>query len=270
VTDQNLPDGGIITFSLDITNRKAAEEALRSMNAQLELRVAERTAELKAAYQELESFSYSVSHDLRAPLRAISGFASILRDEESPRLTAEGLRYLAVIDASAQQMGRLVDALLALVRTSRQVIAGSRLDMNAIAGDVIKQLSAEYPGARVELRTLPAATGDATLVRQVFVNLIGNALKYSSRNASPRVEVGVELGGEGTVYFVRDNGVGFDMAYSDKLFKPFERLHADPEFHGTGIGLALAGMIVHRHGGRIGAEGAPGKGATFRFSLGPT
>ncbi len=252
----------------DITAEVGAEQALRDMNTGLELRVAERTAELQAAYQELESFSYSVSHDLRAPLRAISGFAGILREEESGKLSADGLRHLSVIDANAQQMGRLVDALLELVRMSRHAIAGSRLDMGAIAREAATLVGSEFPRARIEIGSMPAARGDATLVRQVYVNLIGNALKYSSQKASPRVEVGAEDGDDGLLYFVRDNGVGFDMAYANKLFKPFERLHADPEFKGTGIGLALASLIVRRHGGRIGAESAPGKGATFRFTLG--
>jgi len=251
----------------DVTAQIEAEQALRKLNAELELRVAERTAELRAAYQELESFSYSVSHDLRAPLRAISGFASLLREEESAKLSEKGLRWLGVVDANAQQMGRLVDALLELVRMSRQAIIGTRLDMATLAREVAAELGAEYPGSRIEVGPLPAATGDATLVRQVFVNLVGNALKYSAQAAAPRVDVGAEEGIDGPVFFVRDNGVGFDMAYADKLFKPFERLHADTEYKGTGIGLALAGLIVRRHGGRISAQSAPGKGATFRFTL---
>ncbi len=268
VTEHRLPDGGTITFSMDISAQKQVEIALRDLNASLEQRVAERTAELKTAYQELESFSYSVSHDLRAPLRAISGFAGILREEESSRLSESGLRHLGTIDASAQQMGKLVDALLDLVRMSRHAISGARLDMAQIARDVAQQLLAEHPRARVEVGEMPPATGDATLVRQVYANLVGNALKYSSQQGAPRVDIGAERGPAGTVYFVRDNGVGFDMRYSGKLFKPFERLHTDPGFEGTGIGLALASLIVHRHGGRIEADSAPGEGATFRFTLG--
>ena len=268
VAEQRLPDGGTITYTVNITARKNAERAMRDVNAALEQRVAERTRELQAAYHELESFSYSVSHDLRAPLRAISGFASILRDEESEQLSAEGRRHLDTIDRSAQQMGRLVDALLELVRLSRKAILADQLDMTAIAREAWNLLSPDYPRARLALAVLPPARGDATLVRQVFVNLLGNALKYSSTAAEPCVEVGAESALEGMRYFVRDNGVGFDMRYVGKLFKPFERLHADPAFQGTGIGLALASLIVHRHGGRIDASSVPGEGATFRFTLG--
>jgi PAS domain S-box-containing protein len=267
VTDQRLPDGGTITFALDITARKQMEAMLREMNAELERRVAERTAQLETAYRELESFSYSVSHDLRAPLRAISGFASILRDEEAVRLSGEGRRYLSVIDKNAQQMGRLIDALLALVSTSRHAPARAALDMRAIARAAAGELAAAHPRARVEIGALPVAIGDATLIRQVFANLVGNALKYSAHAGSPCVEIGAETG-DASVYFVRDNGIGFDMAYAGKLFKPFERLHAEAEYAGTGIGLALVKLIVERHGGAIWAEAAPGRGATFRFTLG--
>lgn len=269
VHERPLPGGGIVTHTMDVTALKRAEAALRDANASLEQRIAEATAELRAAYRELESFSYSVSHDLRAPLRAISGFAGILREEAGERLSEDGRRYLATIDASAQQMGRLVDALLELVRTSRHAIAGAPLDMNAIAREVCVLLTAEFPAARVLLHELPPAAGDATLVRQVLVNLVGNALKYSSQAASPEVVIGSAADAAGRCWYtVRDNGIGFDMRYADKLFKPFERLHADPGFQGTGIGLALASLIVHRHGGRIEAESAPGEGATFRFTLG--
>jgi len=252
----------------DITAQVEAERALHNLNVELEVRVAQRTAELKTAYQELESFSYSVSHDLRAPLRAISGFAGILREDEGGKLSEAGLRHLSTIDASAQQMGKLVDALLELVRMSRHAIVGSRIDMAQVAREVVEILSLEHPRARIEVQAMPDANGDATLVRQVYANLIGNALKYSASEAAPQVIVGAESNGTATVYFVRDNGVGFDMRYSGKLFKPFERLHTDPGFKGTGIGLALASLIVHRHGGRIEADSAPGDGATFRFTLG--
>jgi len=252
----------------DVTAHRQAENALRNLNADLERRVSERTAALETAYRELEAFSYSVSHDLRAPLRAISGFSSILREDEGERLSEKGRVHLATIDASARRMGNLTDALLSLARTSRQKLKHGPVDMSAAANEVAGELAAEYPRAWIEIGPLPAASGDAPLVRQIFANLIDNALKYSARAAEPQVAVGATNEGAVVVYFVRDNGVGFDMAYADRLFKPFQRLHADSDFKGAGIGLALAQLIAQRHGGRIWAESAPGHGTVFRFTLG--
>ncbi len=254
----------------DVTGHRLAENALRHLNADLERRVGERTAALEAAYRELEAFSYSVSHDLRAPLRAISGFSSILREDEGERLSEEGRAHLATIDASARRMGNLTDALLSLARTSRHKLTHGPVDMSRVANEVARELAVEYPRAWIEIGPLPVAAGDATLVRQVFANLIGNALKYSARAAAPRIDVIAQRDGATQIYCVRDNGVGFDMAYADRLFKPFERLHADSDFKGAGIGLALAQLIAQRHGGRIWAESAPGHGALFRFTLGDT
>jgi light-regulated signal transduction histidine kinase (bacteriophytochrome) len=252
----------------DVTARRQAEEALRNLNADLERRVRERTAALETAYRELEAFSYSVSHDLRAPLRAIAGFSNILREDQGERLNEDGRRMLAAIDASAQRMGKLTDALLALARTSRQKLDYKTVDVAALVNTLVAELAPEYPNAWIEISRLPPTDGDPTLLRQVYANLIGNALKYSSNAETPRVEVGAEQHVDRHVYYVRDNGVGFDMAYADRLFKPFERLHSEPDFKGAGIGLALTCLIVQRHGGRIWAEGAPGAGATFRFTLG--
>lgn len=251
----------------DVTARRRAENDLRALNADLERRVAERTAALETAYRELESFSYSVSHDLRAPLRAIAGFANLLVEDEGGRLSDGGRRYLTNIDRSARQMGDLTDALLAMARTSRHRLTHQALDMSALANAVAAEWAVDYPRAWLSIGPLKPAHGDPTLIRQVLRNLIGNALKYSAREESPRIEIGCETGAGRTVYFVRDNGVGFDMTYADRLFKPFERLHTEAEFRGTGIGLALVNLIVQRHGGRIWAEGAPGHGATFRFTL---
>ena len=271
VEDHRLPDGGTITFGIEITDRKRAEETLRNVNAELERRVAERTAALETAYRELESFSYSVSHDLRSPLGVIASFAGILASQEAARISPDGLRLVRVIDENAQRMGRLIDALLELMRVSRRTVTRRPLDMGRIAGGACRDLQRSYPQAKIEIGALPAAQGDEMLINQVYANLVGNALKFSSRSDAPRVELGAEsasaAGAAATVYFVRDNGAGFAMDHAEKLFKPFERLHSDAEFQGTGIGLALVHLIVQRHGGRIWAEAAPGRGATFRFTL---
>ena len=267
VDDQVLPDGSIITYGIEITGRKRAEESLRDINADLERRVASRTAALQAAYSELESFSYSVSHDLRSPLGVIASFAGILAKQESGRISEDGRRLVSVIDDNAQRMGRLIDALLELMRMSRRALVFRQLDMDKIAGTTCRELQREYPKAELGIGALPAARGDETLIQQVYANLVGNAFKFSAKIASPRVELGAETIDGSTVYYVRDNGAGFHTEHAAKLFKPFERLHSEQEFSGTGIGLALVQLIVQRHGGRIWAESAPGRGSTFRFTL---
>jgi len=226
--------------------------------------------DLARAHAELEAFSYSVSHDLRAPLRAISGYAQALLEDHGPSLNAEGQRMLHVVRDSATRMGQLIDGLLAFSRLGRQALTRTPLDMTSIVHSVVEELriaeQGRTPPPEVVIGTLPATTGDATLVRQVFANLLGNAFKFSAQREAARVEVGAgEEGGE-AVYFVRDNGAGFDMRYADKLFAVFTRLHG-AEFAGTGIGLALVHRIVQRHGGRIWANSVPNAGATFYFTL---
>ena len=245
-------------FVQDITDRKEAEERIKRAAAALE-----------AANADLESFSYSVSHDLRAPLRAIDGYAQALLEDHAPRLDAEGQRLLGVVRENAQRMGQLIDGLLRFARFGRQAMTMTAIDMTALAQVVVEELQQGGEGrpAPVTIEPLPAAVGDKTLIRQVLANLLGNALKFSRGRPAPEVRVGGRPDGDEVIYFVKDNGVGFDMQYADKLFQVFGRLHRAEEFEGTGVGLALAQRIVHWHGGRAWAESVPGGGATFYFTL---
>jgi len=225
---------------------------------------------LAAANRELEAFSYSVSHDLRAPLRAIDGFARILVEDHAPRLDADARRALDVVRENAQRMGRLIDDLLALSRLGRKELVRTPVDVGALVRAVVDEVARLEPDrvVAVTIGELPVTVADAGMLRQVFANLVGNAFKYTRRTADPRVEIGSVRDASGVVYFVRDNGTGFDMRSANRLFQVFHRLHRADEFEGTGIGLATVQRIVQRHGGRVWAEGAVGRGATFRFTLG--
>jgi light-regulated signal transduction histidine kinase (bacteriophytochrome) len=244
-------------------------ERLKQHAETLEQRVRERTLELQAANKELESFSYSVSHDLRAPLRGVSGFAQALVEDHGPELTEEALRKLRIVQDEAQRMGVLIDELLAFSRLGRKALQAVELDMAALVRECLRGLHAQHGGADPEIHVdaLPAAWGDRVLIGQVWTNLLSNAVKFSSKQARPRVEVSAASDDHEHVYAVRDNGAGFDPKYQDKLFGVFQRLHDSSEFPGTGVGLALVHRIVTRHGGRVWAESRPGEGATFRFSL---
>ena len=243
--------------------------SLREMTGELERRVAHRTAELEAANRELESFSYSVSHDLRAPLRAIDGFALMIEEDYGDRLDDEGRRLLTVVRDSARRMGVLIDELLAFSKFGRQAINLAPTDMAALVREVWAEVERGTPSAPVDFRisALPVVAADRPLLRQVWVNLLSNAAKYSGGNTHPVVEVVGEETDREVVYHVRDNGAGFDMKYYDKLFGVFQRLHTAAEFPGTGVGLAIVQRIVIRHGGRVWAEGKVGDGATFFFAL---
>jgi signal transduction histidine kinase len=239
---------------------------VRGHAAELESRVQARTAELEATNRELESFSYSVSHDLRAPLRAVDGYARMLEEDYSARLDEEGRRLLGVVRGASTRMGQLIDDLLAFSQLGRQTPVRRTFDMTALAREVVGELNSER-AARVELAALPAASADPALLKQVWSNLVGNALKYSSKSKDPRVEIGARTEAAENVYWVRDNGVGFDPRYAAKLFGVFQRLHRAEEFPGTGVGLAIVQRVVTRHGGRVWAESALGEGACFYFSL---
>ena len=259
----------------DVTELRRAEQALvqsearlRRLNMELEDRVEQRTQELRRANEELESFSYSVSHDLRAPLRHIAGYSQLLAERLGDDLGADARHFMDVIVGSAREMGQLIDDLLQLSRLGRADLHIGVVDMGACVQETLELVSAEYHGrATVRVGELPEVRGDRTLLRQVWVNLLENAFKYSQLRESPVIEVGAVVEDGETVYFVRDNGVGFDMAYADKLFAVFQRLHSTGEFEGTGIGLATVRRLVDRLGGRVWAQGAVDEGATFFFTV---
>jgi PAS domain S-box-containing protein len=254
----------------DVTERLLAQQALQTLNETLERRVDERTRELAVANEELESFSYSVSHDLRAPLQVIDGFSRALASRHAERLDGQARHYLERIRENTRQMGQLIDDLLALARVTRAELVTEDFDLSVLAQRTVEKLRQRFPDREVDLvvkQPMPC-TGDQRLLAIVMDNLVGNAWKFTSRVAHARIEVGCRAGEDGIpMYFVADNGAGFDMAYADKLFKAFQRLHGMAEFEGTGIGLATVHRIVTRHGGRVWAASEPGHGATFGFTL---
>jgi light-regulated signal transduction histidine kinase (bacteriophytochrome) len=258
-----------ITTHREFAYRKKIENDIRKLNVELEQRVRERTSQLKVAYDELESFSYSVSHDLRAPLRSVDGFSQILVEEYGERLDDNGLKYLRNIRNASQTMSRLIDALLKLARCSRSELAYEQLDLSQIAHSIMAELQATDSTRSVEWMIEPGmeARGDTGQIRIVLDNLLQNAWKFTARKEHGQIEFSRILHKGETMFQVRDNGAGFDMAYADKLFVPFQRLHKLTEFEGTGIGLSLVQRIIQKHGGRIDAESVVGEGAAFFFTL---
>ncbi|MGA9558936.1 MAG: PAS domain S-box protein [Terriglobales bacterium] len=260
--------GGVVAFR-DVTKMREDEREIRKLNDELEAKVAKRTAQLEEVNHELEAFTYSVSHDLRAPLRHISGFTRILLEEFGPSLPAEVQEYLRRIHSGTGRMGQLVDELLNLTRIGRQSLTLQPTDLNSVVDEVVTMLESDTAGRAVEwkISALGSVVCDPTLIRQVFQNLIGNALKYSRPRSPAVIEIGCSAKDKLQVIWVRDNGVGFDMRYADKLFGVFQRLHRPEEFEGTGIGLAIVDRILRKHGGRVWAEAELGRGATFYFVL---
>ncbi|HYA15453.1 MAG TPA: PAS domain S-box protein, partial [Syntrophales bacterium] len=260
---------GVFAAARDVTELRTAQQALQKSLDELERRVEDRTAKLEEINRELESFSYSVSHDLRAPLRAIDGYARMILKKQGDKFDEDILNKFNVIRSSAHMMGKLIDDLLTFSRLSRKELSMSNLDMHALINDVWKELRIINPDRNMFLtiHSIPPGYGDRSLVKQVYSNLLSNAIKFTKHEDAAHIEAGGYTEGNEEVYYIKDNGVGFDMTYYDKLFGVFQRLHSTDDFEGTGVGLATVQRIIRRHGGRVWAEGEPGRGACFYFTL---
>jgi light-regulated signal transduction histidine kinase (bacteriophytochrome) len=264
-----MADGTLLAVVRDITERKRAQDEIHQLNVGLEQRVTDRTVQLQDANKELEAFSYSVSHDLRAPLRAVDGFSLAVLEDYGPQLPEACRQDLLTIRKAAQKMGELIDDLLTFSRLSRLDLTKHEVDTGAMVRGVLNELGFQRHGERVEVRIadLPPCQAGPALLKQVWINLLSNALKYSGKREKALVEIGCTIEQGRDTYFVRDNGTGFNMKYANKLFGVFQRLHRTEDYEGTGVGLAIVQRIVRRHGGRVWAESVEGRGATFFFTL---
>lgn len=256
----------IVCNSRDVTERKQAEQEILLLNETLERKVIERTAQLEAANKDLESFSYSISHDLRTPLRAINGYSAVIKEGYESNLGDKGNAALDTVISSTKLMGQLIDDLLAFSKLGRKEVKLDELNMNKLVNTCFAELTEhETKHYTLTVNNLPVCKGDSSMIKQVWMNLIGNAIKYSAKKDSPQIEIGFE--DKEDAYFIKDNGIGFDMAYSNKLFGVFQRLHSSKDYEGTGVGLALVKRIIDKHNGSISAKSEPGNGAVFYFTL---
>ncbi len=269
VYDQQNRISGVVLVFHDMTSRKEAEEQIRKLNTELEKRVEERTEQLIKTNKELEAFTYSVSHDLRTPLRAIDGFSAMLELDYKNTLDDEGLRLVHIVRQNAQKMGILIDELLTFSRLGRASMNKSPINMKEMVNTVIEELAPEIKARNPEIivDNLHPTKGDTGMIRQVWINLLSNALKFSGGKPEIKISISSTKETGRIVYCIQDNGAGFDMKYYDKLFRVFQRLHSEKEFEGTGVGLAIVHQVISRHGGTVWAEGKLRKGATFCFSL---
>jgi PAS domain S-box-containing protein len=259
---------GASKVARDVTQAKMAEAEIKALNENLEKKIAERTEQLQAANKELESFSYSVAHDLRSPLRAVHGYTTMLNEDYGNLLDAEGNRLLNELANNAQKMAALIDDLLAFSKLGRKEMKARQINMDDLVNTCLNEINTAQPNkANIITGALLPVFGDASLMKHVLVNLISNAVKYSSKAEKPVIEIMSADQNDAITYYVKDNGVGFDMAFAGKLFGVFQRLHAEEDFEGTGVGLAIAQRIIYRHGGKIWAESKESEGATFFFSL---
>jgi len=265
----NSQPRAVITTFHDISAQIRAEDEIRRLNVKLEKRVAERTQQLEAAVEDLESFSYSVSHDLRAPLRAVDNFSGILQKEYGDKLDQEGQRLIGIVRKNAARMGALINGILAFARAGHRDLVLAQINLETLAREVLDELAPSFAGRQVNVQVaaLPSIYADSTVIRQVLLNLLANAIKFTRPREVAQLEIRARVTGHEVTCSVKDNGVGFEPEYGHKLFGIFQRLHDADEFEGTGIGLGIVKRIIDKHGGRVWAEGSPGVGATFYFSL---